>query len=338
MMQKENRFSFESKVIVLIVLIIVTFFISLNSGVIRLSLAEMVQTLLGRGTDNHHLLFFDFRMPRMILSILAGAALAVSGAVFQTITRNELADPGIIGINAGASVAIVTFIFLTGGTVESLSLTSKVLLPIVAFSGAMLSAVLIYVFAWNRGVSPLRLVLVGVALNAILSALLIVIQLQMEANNFMKALVWLSGSIWAANWDYVTVTVPSVLLLIPFVMCKSRSLNVLHLGDELSTGLGMRVERERQLLIILAVALAGSAVAVSGNITFLGLIAPHIARKLVGPQHERLIMTSALIGALLLLLADLIGRVIIMPSELPVGLVVSCLGAPYFLYLLMKSE
>ncbi|MBO8172469.1 MAG: iron ABC transporter permease [Bacillaceae bacterium] len=336
-MMEERRLRFKTQIAVFIALIIATFFVSLNTGVIQLSPAETIRTLLGKGTDANHLLLFEFRMPRMVLSILAGAALAVSGAIFQTITRNELADPGIIGINVGASVAIVSFIFLTGGTVESLTLTSKVLLPLAAFAGAMTTALLIYMFAWNRGVSPLRLVLVGVALNAILSALLIVIQLQMEANSFMKALVWLSGSIWAANWDYVTITVPAVFLIIPFVIYKSRYLNVLHLGDQLSTGLGLHVERERQILIILAVALAGSAVAVSGNITFLGLIAPHIARKLIGPQHERFMLISALIGALFLLLADLIGRVIIMPSELPVGLVVACLGAPYFLYLLMKS-
>jgi iron complex transport system permease protein len=318
-------------------LIITVFFISLNVGVIRISPMETIQTLFGFGTEENKLVLFEFRLPRMILAICIGAGLAVSGAILQSITRNELAEPGIVGINAGASLAVVMFIFLTGGTMETLSEFSIFVLPFIAFIGATMAAFLIYIFAWKNGVTPMRLILVGIAINAIFSALLIVIQLGMENRDFMKALVWISGSIWTANWKYVVAILPWILILIPFTIYKSRYLNILQLGDNLSIGLGLDVEKERRKLILLSVALAGSSVAVGGGITFLGLVAPHIARKIVGPQHERFILTSALLGSLILLFADMIGRVIIMPSELPVGIVVSCLGAPYFLYLLMKN-
>jgi iron complex transport system permease protein len=322
---------------ILTFLIIAVFFISLNAGVIRISPLETIQTLFGYGTEENKLVLFEFRLPRMILAILIGAGLAVSGAILQSITQNELAEPGIIGINAGAGLAVVMFIFLTGGTMETLNELSIFILPFIAFIGATTSALLIYIFAWKNGVSPLRLILVGIAINAIISALLIVMQLGMENRDFMKALVWISGSIWTANWEYVLATLPWILILIPFIIYKSRYLNILQLGDQLSIGLGLDVEKERRKFILLSVALAGSSVAVGGGITFLGLVAPHIARKIVGPQHERFILTSALLGALILLFADMIGRVIFMPSELPVGIVVSCLGAPYFLYLLMKN-
>jgi iron complex transport system permease protein len=318
-------------------LIITVFFISLNVGVIRISPMETIQTLFGFGTEENKLVLFEFRLPRMILAICIGAGLAVSGAILQSITRNELAEPGIVGINAGASLAVVMFIFLTGGTIETLSEFSIFVLPFIAFIGAIMAAFLIYIFAWKNGVTPMRLILVGIAINAIFSALLIVIQLGMENRDFMKALVWISGSIWTANWKYVVAILPWILILIPFTIYKSRYLNILQLGDNLSIGLGLDVEKDRRKFILLSVALAGSSVAVGGGITFLGLVAPHIARKIVGPQHERFILTSALLGSLILLFADMIGRVIIMPSELPVGIVVSCLGAPYFLYLLMKN-
>jgi iron complex transport system permease protein len=318
-------------------LIITVFFISLNVGVIRISPMETIQTLFGFGTEENKLVLFEFRLPRMILAICIGAGLAVSGAILQSITRNELAEPGIVGINAGASLAVVMFIFLTGGTMETLSEFSIFVLPFIAFIGATMAAFLIYIFAWKNGVTPMRLILVGIAINAIFSALLIVIQLGMENRDFMKALVWISGSIWTANWKYVVAILPWILILIPFTIYKSRYLNILQLGDNLSIGLGLDVEKDRRKFILLSVALAGSSVAVGGGITFLGLVAPHIARKIVGPQHERFILTSALLGSLILLFADMIGRVIIMPSELPVGIVVSFLGAPYFLYLLMKN-
>ncbi|OMP66250.1 FecCD family ABC transporter permease [Domibacillus epiphyticus] len=322
----------------LVILILAVFVASLNTGVIRLSPMNTFNALLGKGSSENELILFDFRMPRMVLSMCVGAGLAIAGAIFQSITRNDLAEPGLIGINAGAGVAVVLFIFLTGGVLEEVSGLSVFMLPLLAFLGAILTAGLIYLFAWKNGVTPLRLILVGVAMQAILSAVLIVLQLSMEDRDFNKALVWLMGSIYSANWGYVWSVLPWLLILIPFAIYKSRYLNILHVGDAAAMGLGINVERERKKLLIVAAALTGASVSAGGGIAFAGLVAPHVARRLVGPKHERFLPISALIGALLLLFADMIARTILMPSELPVGIVVSCIGAPYFLYLLMKSK
>src|SRR5690606_18213494 len=156
-----------------------------------------------------------------------------------------------------------------------------------------------------------------------------------EPSNFMSAVIWLSGSIWGTNWTFVLTLLPWLLLLIPFALYKSRFLDVLRLSDQIAVGVGVPVARERRTLLFVAVALAGACVSVGGGITFLGLIAPHIARRLIGAKHSKIIPLAAGIGGLLLLSADTIGRIFMAPSEIPVGLVVSILGAPYFIYLLV---
>ena len=197
---------------------------------------------------------------------------------------------------------------------------------------------MIYLLAWKKGLNPVRLVLVGIGVNAAFGAAILMLQLKMDPNDFMQATVWLSGNIWNANWSFVWATLPWIAVLLPFILYKARYLNVLNLGDQIAAGLGTAVEKERRTLLLAAAALSGACVAAGGNITFLGLVAPHIARRLVGPKHQLLIPASALTGALLFLLADLIGRNLLAPSEIPVGLVISVLGAPYFIYLLMKTN
>lgn len=210
-------------------------------------------------------------------------------------------------------------------------------MPFAALFGAFLAAFLIYSLAWKQGVTPIRLVLVGIGINAAFAALIIVFQLMMDPNNFMQATIWLSGSIWGASWEYVYAILPWILLLVPWAVYKSQHLNVLNLGDHTAPGLGVTVERERRTLLFISVALAGACVAVGGGIAFLGLVAPHLARKLVGPVIRASLPVSALLGSLVLLVADMIGKNLMAPSEIPVGLVVSCLGAPYFIYLLIKD-
>ncbi len=253
-------------------------------------------------------------------------------------SQNDLAEPGILGINAGASLAVVLFIFFFQGSAVDLSMASTWLLPVSALAGAFLAALLIYVLAWKKGVSPVRLVLVGIGVNAGFNALLLIFQLKMDPRDFMQALVWISGSIWNANWKMVLSILPWLLVLLPFSLYKARYLNVLQLGDQLAAGLGTKVEKERRVLLMSAVALTASCVAAAGGIAFLGLIAPHLARRLTGPRHQTLIPVSALIGAFLFLLADTLARNVLAPSEVPVGLVISVLGAPYFVYLLMKTK
>jgi len=318
--------------------IIISLFMSLNMGVIRIAPMDVLKTIAGYGTEKQELVLFDFRLPRLIIALLIGAGLGVAGAILQGVAQNELADPGILGINAGAGFAVVLFIFFFQGSTASLGMLSIFVMPFFAFIGAFVAAFFIYILAWKKGVTPTRLILVGIGINAAFAAALIIFQLKMNPNEFMQAAIWLSGSIWGTNWKFVLATLPWVILLIPLTLYKARYLNVLNLGDSLATGLGADVERERRILLLIAVGLSGSCVAVGGGIAFLGLVAPHIARMLVGPKHQFLIPASALVGAFILIIADMIGRNLLAPSEIPVGIVVSVLGAPYFIYLLMRTN
>ncbi|GIN64849.1 MULTISPECIES: FecCD family ABC transporter permease [Bacillus] len=327
-------------VIMLVMAALITgvFLLSLNMGEIRIAPLDTLKTLFGAGTPQDELVLFEFRLPRMILAMIIGAGIAAAGAVWQGISQNDLADPGILGINAGAGFAVVLFIFFLQGSIDRLEASMMFSLPIFAFIGACISVILIYLLAWKKGLNPVRLVLVGIGVNAAFGAAILMLQLKMDPNDFMQATVWLSGNIWNANWSFVWATLPWIAVLLPFILYKARYLNVLNLGDQIAAGLGTAVEKERRTLLLAAAALSGACVAAGGNITFLGLVAPHIARRLVGPKHQLLIPASALTGALLFLLADLIGRNLLAPSEIPVGLVISVLGAPYFIYLLMKTN
>ncbi|MNI33127.1 Iron-uptake system permease protein FeuC [compost metagenome] len=203
-----------------------------------------------------------------------------------------------------------------------------------------MTATLIYVLAYkkNEGLSPTRLILVGIAVAAGISALMIVLTLKLDPQNYQFVAIWLAGSIWGTNWKFVLALLPWLLVLLPYAFYKARVLNVLNLGEQVATGLGTKVEGERVRMLAVAVGLAGSCVAVGGAIGFVGLIGPHLARRLVGPKHQFLLPASALAGALLLIVSDTIGRSILQTSEIPTGIVVAIIGAPYFLYLLAKSK
>lgn len=319
---------------IFIILLIILFLISLNTGVIRIDPVTVVKTIFGSGTPRDELLLFEFRLPRITIAMLIGIGLAVSGAVLQGIVKNPLADPGIIGINAGAGLAVMLFVSYFSTELGN----SVFIMPVLAFAGAGAAAVIIYAFSYKKdeGVSPIRLILVGVAVAAGISALMIVLTLKLDPRTYDFVATWLAGSIWGSNWNFVLALLPWLLILIPFVYMKSRVLDVLNLGDHTAVSLGMNLEKERRILLAAAVGLAAASVSVSGGIGFVGLIAPHMTRRLVGNKHKYVIPICALVGAVLVLTADTIGRVILQPAEIPTGVVVAIIGAPYFLYLLAK--
>lgn len=319
-------------------IIVAVFLISLNSGSIPMSPLEVLKTLFGGGTPQQETVLFQFRMPRMVIALLIGCGLAVSGVILQGLSRNALADPGLLGINAGAGLAVVLFMYLVFDTKEIKSVLPAMAIPLFALAGAGATAVLIFTLAWKQGITPIRLILVGIAVSAGLGAVNTVISLKMDNASFMYAAVWLAGSLWGTSWAFVIAILPWILVLVPYAMWKARYLNVLNLGDTLACGVGVRVERERGKLIFASAGLAGACVAAGGGIGFVGLIAPHIARRLVGPKHQLLIPAATLIGALLLLAADWLARNVLSQAEIPVGIVISVLGTPYFLYLLMKAK
>jgi len=329
--------SFLFIMILLIIAIICWAFISLATGTIHISPKEVLLTLFNNGSEKQKLILFDFRLPGIVLAILIGSGLAVSGVILQGITKNELADPGILGINTGAGLAIVIFLYFFRDILDNAGSMSFFIMPLFALLGAFGAAILIYLLAWNKGVNPIRLVLVGIGINAGFSAALVIFQLKMNPEDYRQATVWLMGDIWSANWTFVLALLPWMLTLIPYALYKARTLNALNLGDGVAAGLGAQVEKERMILLFTAVALAGASVAAGGAIAFLGLLVPHIARKIIGPMHQYIIPISALIGALLLMCADTIGKNIF-ATEIPVGIVVSILSIPYFLYLLIKTN
>ncbi|MYL72586.1 iron chelate uptake ABC transporter family permease subunit [Halobacillus litoralis] len=333
---RKTRFSFVMAVLFLFLGLMVL--ISLNMGVVKIAPLDVLKTFIGQGTDRQELVLFNFRLPSMVLALFVGAGLAVSGAILQGVTQNDLADPGILGINTGAGFAVILYIFFFQTSMAVVTGFGIYILPLFALIGAFLAAFLVYALAWKKGVNPIRLILVGIGVNAGFSAVLIIFQVKMNPQDFNQALVWLAGDLWMGNWNLVFVIVPPILLMIAWTIYRSRTLNVMNLGDSMSMGLGIPVEKARRTFLLLAVGLAGLSVAAGGGIAFLGLVAPHIARRIVGPGHQRMIPAAALIGAIFLVVADTIGKNIIAPAEIPVGIVVSIVSTPYFVYLLMKTQ
>jgi len=320
---------------VLAVLIVLVFIVSMDTGFIRLTPLDLLRTLVGGGSDKEKLILFDFRLPRIVISVLVGAGLAVSGCVLQGVSRNALADPGILGVNAGAGLFVLLFVAYYPSTAA----VPPFLLPVLAWLGAGLTAAVIFALSYKRheGISSNRLLLNGVGAAAGISAATLILMIRISPEKYQFAATWMAGSIWGTNWKFVLAVLPFILVLLPYVLSKAQTMNVLHLGEGTATGLGAPVSREQVLLLAAAVGLAGACVSVSGGIGFVGLIGPHLARRLVGPRHQALLPASALVGGLLLLAADTLGRVLLQPSEVPAGLVVAVIGAPYFLYLMTRT-
>ncbi|MED0666829.1 iron ABC transporter permease [Bacillus badius] len=316
-------------------LILATAIIGIRMGYVSLPYDRIIPTLLGQGTFKEEFILFSIRLPRMVLTLLAGMALALSGVILQGITRNDLADPGIIGINSGAGVAIALFFLFFPAKADSFVYA----LPLMAFAGALLTAGLLYVCAYNKttGLQPVRMVLVGVGFSMALSGLMVILISSAERSKVDFIAKWLAGNIWGTDWPFVWALLPWLALLIPFSLYKANRLNLLGLNEPTAIGVGVAIEKERLTLLVTAVALAASAVSVTGGVSFIGLMAPHMAKVLVGPRHQLLIPVAVLTGGWLLLLADTIGRNLADPDGIPAGIIVALIGAPYFIYLLLKK-
>lgn len=322
-------------VFTLFILTIITIMIGLGLGKASLSFDRLLPVLLGDGSAKENMVLFSIRMPRIAIVLLAGMALALSGSILQGITRNDLADPGIIGINSGAGVAIAAFFLFY--PIEPGSFVY--MLPLAAFIGAVATAALIYLFSFRRqeGLNPIRLVLIGVGFSMALSGLMIIIISSADRAKVEFIAKWIAGNVWGTDWEFVWALLPWLVVLIPYTLYKAIRLNLLSLSEQVAIGVGLPVERERVKLLLAAVALAAAAVSVTGGIAFIGLMAPHIAKALVGPRNQLFLPIAILIGGWLLLAADTLGRNLVSPDGLPAGIVVSLIGVPYFAYLLLKK-
>jgi len=322
--------------LLLLILVILNFaaiVLNVQQGEYAIAIPDIIKALLGIDTGNsdHVFVIYILRLPRTLVAFMVGIALAISGCIFQGLTRNSLADPSIIGINAGAGLVAV-------GVTILFPAAPVYVLPIAAFTGAVLIAGLIYGLAWNGGSSPTLLILLGIGLAAIATAFTNLLITFGSIYDVSQALVWLAGSVYGRTWEQFFSLLPWIVLGVPIALSLSRHLNVLNLGEDVAASLGSQVEWQRGGLVLIAVALAGSAVATAGTIAFVGLIAPHMGRQLIGPNHQNLLPVTALLGGLLVTLADLLGRILFAPIELPCGVVTAAIGVPFFLYLLIRNR
>ncbi|UKS66603.1 FecCD family ABC transporter permease [Rossellomorea marisflavi] len=321
--------------IALLLFIVSTVLIGISLGYSSVSIDRLIPTIMGNGSFKDEFILFSIRLPRIVITVLAGMALALSGSILQTMTKNDLADPGIIGINSGAGVAITVFFLFFPIDAGSFAF----MLPLVAFAGAILTAGLIYFFSSTRGggLQPVKMILVGVGFSTAFSGLMIIMISSAERAKVDFIANWLAGNIWGADWPFVWAVLPWLVILIPFTLYKARTLNLLALSDPASIGVGVALKRERIVLLFTAVALAASAVSVTGGIAFIGLMAPHLAKSLVGPRHQLYLPVALLLGGWLLLAADTVGRNVLEPDGLPAGIMAALIGAPYFVYLLLNK-
>lgn len=275
---------------------------------------------------------FDFvvnslRFPRVVVALLAGFCLASSGALFQSLLGNPLVSPDVIGINSGAALCAV-FVLTVGADLSAL--------PWAAFVGAVLTAVLIYLLAWKRGVSGSRLVLIGIGINALLGSGITYLMVKYPIERVVAAARWQVGSLFGSSWADVRILGFGVLIITPLALFLVPKLRLLQLGDELAAGLGSRVEVERMAIIVVASAYAAIAVAVIGPLGFVALLVPHMVRLIVGSLTGGALLLTGLVGALFLLGCDLIAQQLFAPTTLPVGVVTAALGGPYFLFILVR--
>lgn len=294
------------------------------------SLPTLFQTLTGASDAMTRDFVLHLRMPRIVVAALVGAALAVSGLILQGVVRNPLAAPDLVGVAPGAGVGAVAVLIAFPNVPIAF-------LPVAAFAGGTLAFALVYAVSWSGGVSPTRLALVGVGVSAAAASLTTMMVVQAEFSMTI-ALAWLSGSTYAKEWSDVLRLLPWVAVLLPLSWITGRWLDVMALGEDLPRGLGIPLERARLALLGIAVALAAAAIATVGAIGFVGLIAPHAARMLLPGRHRLLIPYTALLGAILVIVADTIGRSVVPPSEIPSGLITAMIGTPYFLWLLSRTR
>lgn len=322
--------------VTLLALIVIIAIISINSGKTNLTPLEVLNVILGNGTDRQNLIVFHFRLPRIVLALLVGVGMGAAGVVMQSLLRNDMASPGTLGISSGSGLFVLIFVVY----VSALGSNSFIMLPLLAFVGGMIAAGLIFLLSYRRAreMSPIRLILTGVALGSGYSALTTYLTLKLDNTQMNFMLRWMAGSLWGDDWRYLSVLSPWVLLLWGYIFYKARALNMLHLGNQMAKGLGLAVKPTFLGLSIAAVALSSGTVAVGGSFFFVGLIAPHMARKLIGPDHKLLIPASSLAGGLIVIVADTITRTVSLGGDVPTGIMITVISVPYFLYLLAKAN
>lgn len=310
--------------------------ISLSLGSSHLSLISIVKAFLGMTDHKTQFIILSIRLPRILATLVAGASLALSGMLLQTLTQNPLADSGILGINAGAGIVVATTISLMTVT----NPTILALLPFLAMAGAFITVFTVFLISRkkNHDISPVRLIITGVGVSTMLSGIMISIVGNIDRFKVEYVVNWLSGRVSGDDWQTLLIVSPLLIGLWLLTYSRSRSLNIMALNEQTATALGLKLQKERLITLLLATALAALSVVLVGNITFIGLLAGHITQKYVGRNHFFALPAGLLVGMLILLIADTLGRVFLVGTNIPTGIVVSIIGAPYFLYLMKQTD
>lgn len=331
-MHNYTKNTFIAMILIIIMFAIIT--VSMTVGDFKMSPVQFIKTLFGMGNETDTMVLYEFRLPRLLVTLLCGAALSLSGALLQSITKNPLADPGIIGINAGSGFFIALLIIFM--PVDSSNFVY--ILPLFSLIGGLITAAIVFLLSSSkRGLNPMQMILIGVGLSTALSGAMIMMTSTFNKEDVEFISRWLGGNIWGDTWPFVWMIITVLIITLPILLLKLDILNILNTHEHISTGLGIRINRERLVILLISVMLCASAVSICGSIAFVGLIAPHIARQLVGPRHQIFIPITLLLGAILLSFADTLGRLLIEPAGMPAGIIVSIIGAPYFLYLMRRG-
>lgn len=311
-----------------IALLLILMLWSVTLGAVQLSMGEVWDATFGRGDDRNLLVVQALRWPRTLVAVGVGFALAIAGGLFQGIARNPLVSPDIIGINAGATMMAVMWlvVFQTSSG-----------LPLAAFLGAVVTALVIYALSWRGGVSPNRLILVGIGISAMASAVSSYLMVIFPIEQVRPAIIWTMGSVYASNWFDVRIVWVVVLVSLPLAVLLMHPLRSMMLGDHVTKSLGVPLEQTRLTIILIGCALAAIAVAIAGPVGFIALMVPHMARMIAGPNSPGVLFFTGVLGGMVLLISDLVAQHFL-PVTLPVGVVTSAVGAPYFLFLLYRSN
>ncbi len=330
---------FKRSVIALSILIFLSMILYLSWGSFHISFVDIIKTFLNKGDIYQTTTLIHIRLPRMIVAIMVAIALATAGALLQSISRNELVDSSIIGINAGAAFFAVLYItYASANYYSELKALSIYVLPFMALLGSIISATIVYKLSKDETINTTKLLLIGIGMNAALNALIMFVTYKGGINDYNRILTWTSGSLWGSGYQFVLIIVPVVSILFAIVLSNYKKLDILNFTNEHATALGLDVDKEVRKLLAYAVMLAATATAFAGNIGFLGMLAPNIAKKLVGRAHRKSLIISAMVSVVIILVADAMARNLFSPIEIPVGIIISIIGVPYFIYLLVKEK
>ncbi|MEM0946300.1 MAG: iron ABC transporter permease [Pseudomonadota bacterium] len=327
---------------VLVALLIFVSFVSLNVGAAGASIADVIRAAFSNTelTTTERVIMFDIRLPRLGLGVLVGASLALSGAVMQGLFRNPLADPGLVGVGAGAGLGAIIAIVLGAALPSGLAVSlGNYAVPVAAFLGGWISTLVLYRVSTRNGrTSVAVMLLAGIALGALAGALSGVLVYMADDAQLRDLTFWGLGSLAGATWAKVLAAAPLIFISLAVAPFLARALNALALGEAAAAHLGVPVQRMKLIAILTVAGATGAAVAVSGGIGFVGIVVPHLLRIATGPDHRYLLSNSALLGATLLVVADMISRSVITPAELPIGIVTATLGGPFFLWILLRNR